>query len=143
MAKELTRLIRITDANLRQSHLYLNGASSFFPRDSFGPSSRTVGVGRPLRLDVEGLDAPVLTDIPKDAKTGRPRGFFRKRSWVREFFRVHGTQAGDTVVIEDTGNRCYAIRPVTKKRQFTAAEFIAGMRPDIGSADRPTTRALG
>lgn len=90
MAKELTRLIRITEANVRQSHLYLNGTSGFFPRDSYGPSSRTAGVGRLLQLDVEGLAAPVLTDIPKDAKTGRPRGFFRKRSWVREQGKMSG-----------------------------------------------------
>ena len=45
-----------------------------------GPS----GCGKTTLLRIlAGLDAPVLTDIPCDARTGKPRRFFRRRSWVR------------------------------------------------------------
>lgn len=94
-------LIEVTEANLRQSHLYLNGARSLFPRDCFGASTIRKGIGSLIRLDVEGLAEPVLTDIPSDARTGRPRGFFRKRGWVGEFFRAHDTSAGDRVAVHD------------------------------------------
>lgn len=127
MAKEQTRLIQITEANVRQSHIYLNGALGLFPRDSFGASSKKKGLGRAVQLDVEGFAHPILTDIPRDAKTGRPRGIFRKRSWVAEFFRLHGIRGGETVAIEKTAERRYAIRPERPAHGFTAAEFFAGI----------------
>ncbi|MGH9203989.1 MAG: DNA cytosine methyltransferase, partial [Vicinamibacterales bacterium] len=74
-----------------------------------------------------GLPEPVLTDIPRDAKTGRPRGFFRKRSWVRQFFQVHGLRAGDTIAIERVEDYRYVIRPEFPEAEFTVAEFFAGI----------------
>ena len=101
------RLICVNDANIRASHLYLTGHTDFFPADCFGQPSSKDGTGKPLRLDVEGLAEPVMTDIPTEAKTGKPRRFFRCRSWVREFFKKHGIKHGDTVAIERISSTKY------------------------------------
>jgi hypothetical protein len=44
-----------------------------------------------------------MTDIPTEAKSGKPRRFFRKRAWVRQFFKKHAIKPGDTVSIERLG----------------------------------------
>lgn len=121
------RVICVSEANIRQSHLYLSGLADLFPRDSLGPASSRQGTGRLLRLDVEGISGPVLTDIPTDAKTGKSRGFFRRRSWVREFFRLHGVRPGDHIAIERKGDHHYSIRREIPQREITVAEFFAGI----------------
>jgi hypothetical protein len=88
------RLICVSAANIRESHLYLTGHGDFFPADCFGPSSSNNGTGKLLQLDVAGLPEPVMTDIPTEANSGKPRRFFRKRAWVREFFEKHGIKPG-------------------------------------------------
>ncbi len=70
-----------------------------------------------LRLDVNGLAAPVMTDIPTEAKTGKPRRFFRKRAWVREFFEKHGIKPGDTISIERITAHRFRIAPFEAKEQ--------------------------
>ena len=105
------RLICVNDANIRESHLYLTGHSDFFPADSFGPSSSQAGTGKLLHLDVEGLTSPVYTDIPTEARSGKPRRFFRRRTWVREFFERHGIKHGDTVAVERVSSHHYRIYP--------------------------------
>jgi len=111
------RLICVNAANIRANHLYITGHTDFFPADAFGPSSSKEGLGKLVRLDVVGLAEPVLTDIPTDARTGKPRGFFRKRTWVREFFEKHGIKQGDTVAIERKGPRRFRIAPFEAKEE--------------------------
>lgn len=80
----------ITISRAAKKHGNLNIAScghEFFPDDIFGSSSRKSGMGTPITLRVEGLDKAVKTDIPRDKKTGRPRGIFRERAWVKHFVR--------------------------------------------------------
>jgi len=122
-----TRVIIVTAANLRQSHLYLNGAVEFFPKDAIGPASARSGVGREVQLDVVGLDAPVFTDLPVNANNGRPRGIFRRRAWVKEFFAAHKIKAGDSVVIERKELFRYEVRPSKAVVRFRIAEFFAGI----------------
>ncbi|MGC8560969.1 MAG: DNA cytosine methyltransferase [Phycisphaerae bacterium] len=105
------RLICVNEANIRESHLYLTGHIDFFPADCFGSSSSSRGHGKPLTLLVDGLAEPVITDIPTDARTGRPRRFFRKRGWVREFFERHETKPGDTIAIERLAPHRYRVCP--------------------------------
>ena len=69
------RLVCVNAANLRENHLYLTGHADFFPADSYGGSSEKSGTGKLIRLDVLGLPSPVYTDIPTDAKAGKPRRF--------------------------------------------------------------------
>jgi hypothetical protein len=94
------RLICVNAANLRANHLYLTGHTDFFPADCYGSPTSKESPGKLLRLDVDGLAEPVLTDIPTEARTGKPRRFFRKRAWVREFFQKHAIKPGDTICIE-------------------------------------------
>jgi DNA (cytosine-5)-methyltransferase 1 len=93
------RLIRITEANLRNGHLYLTGHLGFFPADCFGGPSKQDSLGRALTLEVEGLKESIETDIPTDP-SGSPRRFFRKRDWVSRFFRAARIKAGDHVLLE-------------------------------------------
>jgi len=125
------RLISITSGNVRNSHIYITGLRDFFPTDCFGASSRSRHKpGRPITLLLDGLNEVVETDIPRDAKTGRPRRQFRERKWVRSFFRQHGLQAGDVLALEKVGERSYSLSVEEKSRpglDLTFAEFFAGI----------------
>lgn len=111
------RLICVNAANLSESHLYLTGHDDFFPADCYGASSAKKATGRLIRLDVDGLPEPVWTDIPTDAKTGKPRRFFRKRSWVKVFFKQHRIQPGDTISVERITPRRFRIAPFESKSE--------------------------
>lgn len=122
-----TCIVTVTAANLRQSHLYLNGHIDFFPKESIGPASARSGVGQQVQLDVAGLDEPVFTDLPVDAKSGRPRGIFRKRSWVKQFFAAHKIKPGDSIVIQQRESFRYEVRPAMSRNRPKVAEFFAGI----------------
>lgn len=125
------RLICVNDANIRENHLYLTGHADFFPADSFGPASSKSGVGKLLRLDVEGFPTPVFTDIPTDARSGKPRRFFRRRAWVRRFFAKHGIKHGDTVAIEMVSSHRYKISPFeAKTTREPAGSFVFAVEPE-------------
>jgi len=111
------RLICINAANLRANHLYLTGHADFFPADCYGSSSVHGTLGKMIRLDVAGIAEPVWTDIPTEAVTGKPRRFFRKRSWVREFFNKHGIKPGDTISIERITSHRFRVLPFDAKEQ--------------------------
>lgn len=134
------RLICVNAANLRENHLYLTGHSDFFPADCYGPPSSKGGTGKLLRLDVDGLPDPVWTDIPTEAKSGKPRRFFRRRSWVREFFIKHGIKPGDTVSIERVSTHRFRILPFEAKEQRQCpSSFIFKTEPE---GDGPTVIEL-
>jgi hypothetical protein len=78
-------LLEVTAGNIRQSHLYINGHYDFFPADCVGGPKHSP-VGQTVDIQLDGLDRTVTTDIALDGKTGKPRGFFRKRGCVRQFF---------------------------------------------------------
>lgn len=109
------RLIQVTQANLRNGHLYLTGHLGFFPADCFGSSSKDGPLGRPLTLRIEGLGDPVLTDIPTESDNRRPRRFFRNRAWVPEFFKAAKIKAGDYVMLEKIDRFRIRIAPAVSK----------------------------
>ena len=74
-------------------------------------------MGKPLRLDVDGLPAPVMTDIPTEVRSGKPRRFFRKRSWVGTFFQKHGVKPGDTIAIERVSSHRFRVAPFDAREQ--------------------------
>ncbi|MBI1189588.1 MAG: hypothetical protein GC200_02760 [Tepidisphaera sp.] len=111
------RLICVNASNLRANHLYLTGHDDFFPADCYGAPTAKGTPGKLVRLDVDGLSEPVFTDIPTEAKTGKPRRFFRKRGWVRDFFSKHGTRPGDTISIERISSHCFRVSPFEAKEQ--------------------------
>ena len=110
------RLITITAGNLRQNHIYLTGHYDFFPKDSIGESKQKNGEGKPIQLTVQGLDSPVHTDIGCDPKSGKPRRFFRRRKWVKQFFEKHNIKEGDVLAIEKIGRRKFRIYPFEARK---------------------------
>jgi len=134
------RLICVNAANLRANHLYLTGHTDFFPADCYGASSKNGPLGALLHLDVDGLPDPVLTDIPTEPRTGKPRRFFRKRGWVREFFEKHRIKPGDTICIERLDSHEFRVSPFdTRERLEVPAEFRRDARP---KQDKPTVIEL-
>jgi hypothetical protein len=68
--------------------------------------------------------------IPTDPKTGKPRGFFRGRTWVRRFYRHHQVSPGDQIALERVGERRYRLSLApngNKDGGLSAAEFFAGI----------------
>jgi DNA (cytosine-5)-methyltransferase 1 len=125
------RLICINAANLRACHLYLTGHTDFFPADCYGASTAEGPRGKFIKLEVDGLPEPVMTDIPTEIKSGKPRRFFRKRAWVREFFARHGIKAGDTISIERLSSHRFRIAPFEAKEQRDCpSSFIFNTEPD-------------
>lgn len=109
------RLIEVTEANLRNGHLYLTGHLGFFPAACFGSSSKKGTLGQLLTLEVEGLKQPVLTDIPTKAGSCEPRRFFRNRAWVPEFFNANKIKAGDFVMLEKLDRFHIRVAPAVAK----------------------------
>lgn len=125
------RLVCVSAANIREKHLYLTGHADFFPADCYGASSEEKGTGTPLRLDVLGLATPVYTDIPTEAKSGKPRRFFRKRTWVGEFFDKHGIKPGDTIAIERVSSHHFRVMPFdAKEERQSPAGFAFDSEPE-------------
>ncbi len=113
---EKKRLFRVTAGNLRQNHLYVNGHYDFFPKDCIGPSRKSLKAGGgEIEIFLEGLNETIQTDIGTDAKTGKPRGFFRGRKWVGKYFAHHGIKTGDVLALERTGKRSYRLYPFDAK----------------------------
>lgn len=125
------RLLRVTAGNLRQSHIYVRGNYDFFPADCIGPARRSKQESGKIEIELEGLDTSVTTDIARDAKTGKPRGFFRDRSWVRRFFEHHHVRPGADLSLERLSERSYrlSVQPVACKAKPvpTFAEFFSGI----------------
>lgn len=93
-----------------------------------------------LLLDVDGLAQPILTDIPTEAGTAKPRRFFRKRAWVREFYQKHGIKPGDTISIERISSHHFRISPFeAKDKRDCPSSFVYCSDPD---GDGPTVIEL-
>lgn len=102
------RLLRVTTGNVRHSHVYVNGHYDFFPPDCIGGARRSAD-SRTIEIHLDGLDRTVRTDIGRDAKTGKPRGFFRARGWVRQFFERHKVKPGAFLALERLSERSYQL----------------------------------
>jgi hypothetical protein len=98
-------VIRLTQGNLNNNHIYLRKHLDFFPPDAIGAANAHEGEGTLLTLHFEGLLEPVETDIAGDKK------IFRCRGEVGRFFAHYGLSEGDHVVIERLSAHEYRIRP--------------------------------
>jgi DNA (cytosine-5)-methyltransferase 1 len=125
---ETVRLLQVTAGNLRHSHLYVNGHYDFFPPDCVGGPKRSPG-GRTIDIHLDGLDRTISTDIGCDAKTGKPRGFFRARGWVRRFFEHHSVKPGTLLALERLSERAYrlSVQPSRQTAPLQCAEFFSGI----------------
>jgi site-specific DNA-methyltransferase (adenine-specific) len=107
-----SRTIQLTSAALKYGNLNLcSCGKDFFPPDVFGGPSKKAGLGKPITLQVKGLQNSIETDIPTDKKTGSPRWILRERKWSKDFVHRHKLRAGDTVTIYRIGERTYEVVP--------------------------------
>jgi hypothetical protein len=82
--------IKITSTAQKHGNLNLSRCGKdFFPKDTVGSSSRKKGVGVPIIIKAEGFLYSIKTDIPTDNKSGKPRGLFRDRAWVKKFVEIN------------------------------------------------------
>ena len=123
------RLLVVTPGSVRNSYLSVREHYDFFPADCVGPPNRRAnGTGVDIEILLDGLNEAIKTDIGTNAKTGAPRGIFRRRPWVRRFFEHHGVHAGDQLALERLGTRRYRLSiDRSNGRSFTAAEFFSGI----------------
>lgn len=92
----------ITQANIKNNHIYLRGFFAKFPEDAIGGSNRSMAARREVTIDYGGETA-IMTDLD-GAKM-----FFRKRGWVRSFFERNGIVAGDKVLVEEIAPYSYRV----------------------------------
>jgi DNA (cytosine-5)-methyltransferase 1 len=124
-----TRILRVTAGNLRQSHLYVNGHFDFFSQQAFGGSRRASNGDGTIEIYLDGLNETVTTDIGSDAKSGKPRGFLRGRSWVRRFYEFHEVKPGTLLSLEKITENKFRLSVTNHpaKAAHRAAEFFAGI----------------
>lgn len=106
-----SRIIHLTEGDIKNQKLNIRTCGlNFFPVGILGgPTGKNRGTQ--ITINATGLPKPIRTDIPIDKKTGKPRWFFRERTWLADFFRLHRIKPGDMVVIERTGEKTYRVRP--------------------------------
>lgn len=126
---ERKRILKVTAGNLRQNHLYIRGHHDFFPADAIGSPKRNGNGHHKIELILDGLDQTIETDIPRDAKTGRPRNFLRDRRSIGKFYRHHGVTDGSYVALERVSERRYRLSVAVEGSPIKprAAEFFAGI----------------
>lgn len=95
-------MTEITQGNIDNNHIYLRSFFERFPADAIGGSNRAAAAQREIAVDWGG-GAVVMTDLD-----GAKR-FFRKRGWIREFFKQHGVCAGDMVTVEEVASYSYRV----------------------------------
>jgi len=104
------KIIRITAAAEKHGNLNLRSCGgSFFPLDVHGGTNRKNVASKKLRITLPCGRHIVETDIPTDKRTGKPRGFFRERKWVKDFIRTNNLKPGDQLKIERKTEYEYAI----------------------------------
>jgi len=94
-----TRQVAVSQGNLNNGHVYWKGIRDWIPEECFGAPSPAEGLGRCVRLDLEGITEPIFTDIGRNPD-GSKRGHFRERSAIRKFFKLHSLRAGSVLLFE-------------------------------------------
>lgn len=93
----------ITQANIKNNHIYLRPFFDKFPGDAIGGSNMASAARREIAVDWGG-ETVVMTDLDSSKR------FFRKRGWVRSFFQRSEITAGDIVIVEEVGSYIYRVR---------------------------------
>jgi len=120
-----SQVLELSSGAIRNKKLNIRPCGlDFFPDGILGGSTKDK-LGRQITIQAAGLSAPIKTDIPTDKRSGRPRWFFRERSWVKDFIRENRLIPGDSVIIRRVANRTYEIAP--KKRKLTFIDLFAGI----------------
>jgi len=104
-------IITLTNPKVKSKHIYITNARHLLPNDVYGGSKITDPAPRLLTVTFE-PGQTVQTDIPTDARTGRPRNFLRERGAIRDFLERIGAQVRDEILITRTAP--YTLR-ISKK----------------------------
>jgi hypothetical protein len=125
-----TRLLQVNEANLRNNTLCVTGHHDFFPKAALGPSKQNGNGHGAIEILLDGLNETITTDIGRDAKSGKPRGFLRGRGWVRRFYEFHRVKPGTFLSLEKLAKNRYGLSVTPQSNgsnRFLAAEFFAGI----------------
>ena len=101
MSKEQFR-VKLTGSNIRNHHSSLRDCMTLFPEDGVGGKNKAA-LGIPFRVTFE-PGPSVETDVVGD------KLILRNRATVRTFFEASAAREGDSVVLEQVGDRAFAIR---------------------------------
>lgn len=113
-------VLNVTHELLKEGNIRVGKfCGDLLPPDTVGTSNRKKGVGRPIDIQLSGLDITIETDIPEDKK------IFRRRHEIREFAKHHNLRAGDKIYLERLNERVFRLRPAT--RQFKFIDLFAGI----------------
>jgi hypothetical protein len=93
----------LTQGNIDNSHIYLREFFDRFPGDAVGGSNRSQKANRNILVDWGGTSL-VETDLD-----GTKR-LFRARGWIKRFLEMNAADAGDSVLVEQTGPYSYRVR---------------------------------
>lgn len=97
-------IVKLTQGNINNSHIYLGAVMALFPTDVIGGGSKAVAATEVVEVH-HGTGDPALTDIDG------VKNIFRSRDWEQGFFALHQLGDGDSVVIERTDERRYHVYP--------------------------------
>lgn len=117
--------IQLTSGAISNNKLNIHACGlNFFPEGIVG-SSTDKKAGIQVKIRASGVDKPIITDIPSDKKTGRPRWFFRDRASIRSFYRSNNLIPGDSIIIRRISNKTYEL--VAQKRSLRFIDLFAGI----------------
>jgi len=115
-------VIELTSAAHKHGNLNIRACGKqFFPEDAFGGPTKSE-TAKPITIELLGFPNVINTDIPADARTGKPRWIFRNRKWVRDFVASHDLKPGDKITIARLGSRRYSLKPTTNRAHDAPAK---------------------
>lgn len=93
----------LTAANFKANRVTITPFRHLLPPGVFGSSNKDSPA--PELLKLLWRHHAVETDIPSyPSPNGKPRGFFRSRSFARLFLEDSGAEVGDSVIFEKAGS---------------------------------------
>jgi hypothetical protein len=92
----------ITAGNIANNHIYLRGFFERFPAEAIGGSNKANAAACEIVIEWGGTER-VVTDLDGKKK------FFRKRSWIRDFFATHDVVVGTVVFVDQIGPLRYRL----------------------------------
>jgi len=103
----MERIIKITQGNINNGHIYLSKIIDIFPKECVG-GSNAKSAGKEITLNVYGV-GEIITDIAGDKK------IFRNRSWAKSFFRNNKIVNDDSVCIKKIDKFTFNLSPSSNK----------------------------
>jgi hypothetical protein len=99
--------VELSDANIRNDHIYLRKILTFFPKDAIGGTSAASASTNPITVEFY-RGEKIKTDLAGDKQ------FLRNRRAVRKFFLSEKAKGGDLVFVTKTGDRQFRFELVKR-----------------------------